>query len=205
MRRFQLRTSVCRKSLVCAISVVDAPNHDREKERRRKEGGKGREYAVARSRTVFSRAFPPSLPSVCPSSRQYNPLVRSHSSLRPLNLRSQSLRYLCTLRSRTHVVRMHTCAYVRRVLRKLAPYASIQISHLATCVPTLSELPYVCLLYRRPRALSGPLRRIPFVLSPAFLFLCLTLFAFILSILTDSYHSLTLVHVATSSTGFLAP
>lgn len=35
----------------------------------------------------------------------------------------------------------HIRAYTRRVLRKLAPYASIQISHLATCVPTPSELP----------------------------------------------------------------
>lgn len=61
------------------------------------------------------------------------------SSSRPLV--SRSLRYLRTLRSRTHVVvRMHTRAYIRRVLRKLAPYASIQISHLATYVPTLSDL-----------------------------------------------------------------
>lgn len=53
----------------------------------------------------------------------------------PLDLWShvRSLRYLCTLRSRTHVVvRMHTCAYICRVLRKLAPYASIQISHVCT-------------------------------------------------------------------------
>jgi len=52
-------------------------------------------------------------------------------STRPLV--SRSLRYLCTLHSRTHVVvRMHTCAHIRRVLRKLAPYASIQISHVCT-------------------------------------------------------------------------
>lgn len=55
MRHFQLRTSICRKSLVCAISVADAPNHDRKRERKR-EGE--REYAVARSRTVSSRTFP---------------------------------------------------------------------------------------------------------------------------------------------------
>lgn len=64
MRRFQLRTSICRKSLVCAISVADAPNHDRKRERKRegeREGGwreREREYAVARSRTVSSRTFP---------------------------------------------------------------------------------------------------------------------------------------------------
>lgn len=52
----------------------------------------------------------------------------------PRPLVSRSLRYLCcTLCSRTHVVvRMHTRAYIRRVLRKLAPYASIQISHVCT-------------------------------------------------------------------------
>lgn len=56
---------------------------------------------------------------------------RLFPSPRPLG--SYSLRYLCTLRSRTHaVVRMHTRAYIRRVLRKLAPYASIQISHVCT-------------------------------------------------------------------------
>lgn len=43
--------------------------------------------------------------------------------------------------------RMHTRAYIRRVLRKLAPYASIQISHLATCV--LYSIP-TCLSMRNP-------------------------------------------------------
>lgn len=51
----------------------------------------------------------------------------------PRPLVSRSLRYLCTLCSRTYVVvRMHTRTYIRRVLRKLAPYASIQISHVCT-------------------------------------------------------------------------
>lgn len=69
------------------------------------------------------------------------------SSLRPMV--SRSLRY--SLRSRTHVVvRMHTRAYTRRVLRKLAPYASIQISHLATCVSTPSDQP----MWPSPRSAS---------------------------------------------------
>jgi len=78
-----------------------------------------REYAVTRLRALFS-TFP---------SRASSFAVESlFPSLRPLV--SHSLRYLCTLRSRTHVVvRMHTRAYIRRVLRKLAPYVSIQISH----------------------------------------------------------------------------
>lgn len=137
------------------------------------------EYTVARSRTVFSRVFP-SHPYLFPATLQRAPARH----FAPFDLRSCSLRYPCTLRSRTHVVRMHTRAYIRRVLRKLAPYASIQISHLATCVPTLSELPYVC-----PRAPSAPLSVFPVLVLSAFLFLCLTLLASSLR-LTGSYHSL---------------
>jgi len=60
---------------------------------------------------------------------------------------SCSLRYPYKLRSRTHIVlRMYTRAYTRRVLRKLAPYASIQISQPTTrvsalCVISLLVLP----------------------------------------------------------------
>lgn len=89
------------------------------------------------TRAVFYMYSPPTL-SLCLS---LLPPEIPISSSRPLV--SRSLRYPRTLRSRTHVVvRMHTRAYVRRVLRKLAPYASIQISHLShVCVPTPSDLP----------------------------------------------------------------
>lgn len=159
---FRSWTSVCRKSLVCALSdSTDAPNY-----------GESMQPHVCRALFSTFLALPPSRPArpPLPSSR---PLV------------SHSLRYLCTLRSRTHVVvRMHTRACTRRVLRKLAPYASIQISHLATCVPTPSELPMCSLSSSSLFLLSIPLSD-----------------AFILSNLTDSYHSLTLTRNVVLNSG----
>lgn len=200
MRRFQLRTSICRKSLVCAISVADAPNHDRKRERKR-EGE--REYAVARSRTVSSRTFPSfssfSAPFVSPAQPSsslplaVSPLSTSslsefavpvHASLEDTRrsyahtrIHTSCTSQISTLREHTNKPPSHVCTYSIRA---------------ALCMPSLPWCP----------ALS----RVSSVrLSPAFLFLCLTLFAFILSILTDSYHSLTLARAATSSARFLAP